>query len=189
MISFFSFGGLSTLLVFYPSYSENGMWVGLILTILAVIVSVRTSYTKDWWGQMAFIHLWALLMLGIAVRAFTDVVPVFWVWLGILVLSYCFAWALPFLSPALSSALLREQLAPKTKLGKGCMSVLLAIAPVIATVSASIGMYGVRFGKGKWVSLVGGILGTIVSLGLSQAMAHQMWPHRPWAKQDASEEG
>lgn len=187
--SLLSFGGFSAILMLYPTFSNTAKWVGIVATILGIFVTVRTAYTKDWWGQMAFIHIWILLMLGIAVRAFTDVFPIFWLWFGALFVSYCFAWALPFILPKLSSFLLREQLTPKTKLGKGCMSFALAMLPITASLGANIGYYGARYGKGKVISLLGAIMFSIISLGLSQAMAHQMWPHRPWAKQDASEEG
>jgi len=188
-VALFSLGIPGALLSYFPYYSHIALAFGAGLSLAGVVISLRFLYIKDWWGQITFLNIWFLLFLGIAIRAWTDVIPFFWFWLLLLLSLYFLAWALPVLHPKLSTFLLHEQLSPETIVGRGCLALAITLLPVAGGLGATFGIYGYRYGMNKLVSLIGAILGSITSLGLSQAMAHQMWPHRPWAKDKDEPQG
>lgn len=187
-LALFVFGVFAVILAYYPSYSSVAMSVGVGLAFLGVIVSIRTVRTRDWWGQIGYINIWMLLVLGIAIRAWTDVIPFLWLWLILLPGFYLLAWALPVIHPKLSALLLREQLAPETIVGRGCMAWTITLLPVAGGLGAVFGMYGSRYGQDKFVSLAIASLFSMASIGMSQAIAHQSWPKRPW-RDETNQEG
>jgi hypothetical protein len=188
-MALFTFGSLSVLLTFYPYYLRSALIISLVLSISGVLVSVRFIVVKDWVGQVIFINSWLLLLLGIAIRSWTYIIPVFWLWLALIGSFYIFTWLVPILMPRLSKTFLREQITPRTKLGRLLFKWSLILIPAAGGIGATIGYYGdigVRF---HLPSLITGILLTVGVLGIAQALSHQMWPQRPWAQHDTSKEG
>ena len=179
-------GGFAALLAFVPSYSPQALAVGIGLTVVGVVAAVWISISRSWWAAMVFINSWLLLMLGVAIRAWAKVIPQVWLWLVPLVAAYLLAWALPAISPKLSARLLREQLAPETRWGRGCLTLFLVAGPAAGALGASVGMYGSRFGQGTAVIIVIAVLFSAVSVGFAQAVAEQSWPKRPWAQHSDS---
>jgi len=181
LLTFGFFGGMLALYPFH-SYSPVALAVGAGLGVLGVVVGVRTSRTQDWWGQVAYLCILHLLFLGLAVRAWADVIPGIWFWLIFMLSLYLLAWALPVLHPKIAEFLWREQFAPETRLGRGCMAVSLALLPVIGGLAGVFGGLGVEKMSDKSVSLVMAILFSLVAIGWGQSSAHAMWPTRPWAE-------
>jgi len=177
-------GSIATLLTLYPYYTPLALTIGVSLTIAGTFAAICSHRSYDYWARAAYGNSWLLLFLGTAIRAWTDVIPVLWFWFVLLMTLYLVAWAFPVLHPKLSALLFREQFAPETRLGRGCMAWALALLPVIGGLGATFGMYGSRNGLDNIVSLVMAILGSIISIGLSQVFSHQLWPQRPWTKDD-----
>jgi hypothetical protein len=121
-------------------------------------------------------------MLGLTIRAWNAVIPALGLWITLLVGLYVLAWALPAIEPKISALLFREQFAPETRLGRGCLALALAVGGAAAGTGATLGMYGSRYGQENLVFLAIGALLTFGVLAWSQAVAHDMWPKRPWAK-------
>jgi len=180
----FGFGIFAAILTLFPTYSPVALSVSIIFVFFGMVITIRAIWTQDWWGQFGYINIWMLLVLGTGIRAWNDVIPLPWLWLIVLPGFYILAWALPVIHPKLSAFLLREQLAPETNIGRGCMGWAIIIAPVAGGLGAVLGMYGSRYGQGKLVSLVGACLFTIVPLAIAQAVSHQFWPKRPWARSE-----
>jgi len=172
-------GGFAALVAIVPSYSPQALAVGIGLTVVA---AVWISISRSWWAAMVFINSWLLLMLGVAIRAWAKVIPQVWIWLVPLLAAYVVAWALPALSPKLSARLLREQLAPETRCGRGCLTLVLVVGPAAGTLGASVGMYGSRFGQGTAVTIAIAVLFSAGAVGFAQAVAEQSWLKRPWAQ-------
>jgi len=175
-------GAFAALVGIVPSYSPQALAVGIGLTVVGVVAAAWISISPSWWAAMVFINAWLLLMLGLAIRAWATLIPQVWVWLVPLVAAYLLAWALPAISPKLSARLLREQFAPETRWGRGCLTLFLVVGPAAGALGASVGMYGSRFGQGTAVMLVMAVLSSAVAVGFAQAVAQQVWPKRPWAQ-------
>lgn len=173
------FGAVFALL---PPYSSTVLNVAIGLTVAGTVAAVWSVTRPNWWAAIAFINSLLFLMLGTAMRAWANVIPQVWVWLVPLVAAYLLAWALPAISPKLSARLLREQFAPETRWGRGCLTLFLVVGPAAGALGASVGMYGSRFGQGSAVMLVMAVLSSAVAVGFAQVVAEQSWPKRPWAQ-------
>ncbi len=130
--------------------------------------------------------IWLTLILGIGIRAWTALVPEwFWLWVGLFGGMYLFAWTFPALYPQLSAWLYREQMYPETPLGRGCLTVAWFLFPM----GSSISMVLRRSGQVHFLWLFIGTGMTMVSVGMAQAFAHQLWRKRPWAEAERAAEG
>lgn len=129
-----------------------------------------------WYKYLSFIFL------GLAVRAWADVIGSVWFWLIFLLALYLLAWALPVLHPKLSAFLWREQIAPEMCLGRGCLALALALLPVAGGLAGVLGGIVVEDFSDKTVSLILAIGFSVLAIGWGQAIAHEMWPKRPWAE-------
>ena len=181
-IALFTMGGFGAALTVMPPYSSSAMKVAIGLTLVGTMGAVWGISKANWWGGIVLLNSWFLLILGFAIRAWALVIPQVWIWLVPLVAAYLLAWALPAISPKLSARLLREQFAPETRWGRGCLTLFLVVGPAAGTLGASVGMYGSRFGQGNAVMLVIAVLSSAVAVGFAQAAAEQVWPRRPWAQ-------
>ena len=181
-MALFSLGGFGAVLAFIPPYSPNAMKVAVGLTVVGTVAAVWGISKANWWAVIVFLNSWFLLILGFAIRAWAVIIPQVWVWLVPLVAAYLIAWILPAINPKLSARLLREQLAPETRWGRGCLTLFLVVGPAAGALGASVGMYGSRFGQGTAVMLVMAVLSSAVAVGFAQVVAEQSWPKRPWAQ-------
>ena len=181
-IALFTLGGFGAVLTVIPPYSSSAMKVAIGLTLVGTVGAVWGISKANWWGGIVLLNSWFLLILGFAIRAWALVIPQVWIWLVPLVAAYLLAWALPAISPKLSARLLREQFAPETRWGRGCLTLFLVVGPAAGTLGASVGMYGSRFGQGNAVMLVIAVPSSAVAVGFAQAAAEQVWPRRPWAQ-------
>lgn len=187
----FLFGVLTGLLTLVPYYSSVALAIGIGLSVAGTIpvVWLRIWRTPNWWMEVAYAVVWPLFFLGLGARLLAAIIPVIWVWLIPLLAAYLLAWALPALNPALSALLWREQTAPQTRLGRGCLILMLPLAPVAGTIGASVGMFGSRFFEDRApIYLIMGMLGSIVAIGMAFAFAYQYWPKRPWRKDEPEQE-
>ena len=181
-IALFTLGGFGAVLTVIPPYSSSAMKVAIGLTLVGTVGAVWGISKANWWGGIVLLNSWFLLILGFTIRAWALVIPQVWIWLVPLVAAYLLAWALPAISPKLSARLLREQFAPETRWGRGCLTLFLVVGPAAGTLGASVGMYGSRFGQGNAVMLVIAVPSSAVAVGFAQAAAEQVWPRRPWAQ-------
>jgi len=181
-IALFTLGGFGAALTVMPPYSSSATKVAIGLTLVGTVGAVWGISKANWWGGIVLLNSWVLLILGFAIRAWAVIIPQVWVWLVPLVAAYLLAWALPAISPKLSARLLREQFAPETRWGRGCLTLFLVVGPAAGALGASVGIYGSRFGQGNTVMLVIAVLSSAVAVGFAQAAAQQVWPRRPWAQ-------
>ncbi|HLC05925.1 MAG TPA: hypothetical protein VJK02_23055 [Anaerolineales bacterium] len=179
-------GVFGAVFAFVPPYSSTALKVAIGLILAGTVAAVWSVTRPNWWAAIAFINSWLFLMLGTAMRAWANIIPQVWVWLVPLVAAYVVAWALPAISPKLSARLLREQFAPETRWGRGCLTLFLVVGPAAGALGASVGMYGSRFGQGTAVIIVIAVLFSAVSVGFAQAVAEHSWPKRPWAQHSDS---
>ncbi|HLC04656.1 MAG TPA: hypothetical protein VJK02_16600 [Anaerolineales bacterium] len=175
-------GVFGAVFVLVPTYSSTALKVAIGLTVAGTVAAVWSVTRPNWWAAIAYINSWLFLMLGTAMRAWATLIPQVWVWLVPLAVAYLLAWTLPAISPRFSARILREQFAPETRWGRGCLTLFLVVGPAAGALGASVGMYGSRFGQGTAVMLVMAVLGSAVAVGFAQAVAEQSWPKRPWAQ-------
>jgi len=181
------FGGMSLGLAFVPDYSPAATAAAVVMGPGTVIAAIWGARTKSWWSQIAYMALWMLFFLGFGIRMWAAVIPASWLWAPLVVGGYLLAWALPAVQPRLSAILLREQLAPQTRFGQGCMRWSLAL--LLGAGASGYWVYEVsrRAGHFDLAWLAGGGLSIAVAIGWSQAVSHQLWPRRPWAKKVVAE--
>jgi|Deesub1362A_J573_1020465.scaffolds.fasta_scaffold06901_3 hypothetical protein len=174
------------LLIFVPHYSPLATILAALITALALIAIVPLAFgmEKTWWRDLMASNVFLLYFLSFAGRFFLAIWPNPVAVSLLLIVPYTLSWLLPGLAPRLSAFLFREQLAPDTRFGQGCLSVSLAILPAAGVMGAYIQMYGPRyFGDDLFYSLAG-LLSALVSIGWAQTTAYQLWPQRPWARKE-----
>jgi hypothetical protein len=115
------------------------------------------------------------LVYAIGLRALNAVYPIPMGWLLVFLAMYVLAWLLPYSKHALSTILLREQMTPQTKLGKGCVSIAIGGLPTIGSIAALTGLYASRSGDEDFVYLIISIVSIAAALAGSQAFSHQIW--------------
>ncbi|NIS83579.1 MAG: hypothetical protein GTO14_26035 [Anaerolineales bacterium] len=158
-----------------------------MIALLATLASVWNWWTYNWWARISVNLFGGLLFLAMSFRAWMGVIPVIWTWLVPILGAYLLAWVLPIVNPNLSEFLWREQTAPRTRLGQAILRVSIAIAPVVGVLGASAGMFGSRLGElDLTLTLLGSLL-SLVAIVFAFAASHQLWPERPWAKNEAKE--
>ncbi|NIS82044.1 MAG: hypothetical protein GTO14_17975 [Anaerolineales bacterium] len=186
-IALFSFGGFGILVGILPPFSSTALKIGLVLAAVATIAAVWNWRSYNWWSRLTVGGLWTLQIMAIAARAFAESLPNLWLWFVPTIGAYLLAWSLPALRPAISSLLWREQTAPQTRWGRAFLGLMIALAPVAGVLGASFGMYGSRFEEIKLTLIALASLASITAIGIAFALAYQLWPERPWAKNEAKE--
>src|SRR3990172_3611373 len=147
-IALFTLGGFGAVLTVIPPYSSSAMKVAIGLTLVGTVGAVWGISKANWWGGIVLLNSWFLLILGFAIRAWALVIPQVWIWLMPLVAAYLLAWALPAISPKLSARLLREQFAPETRWGRGCLTLFLVVGPAAGALGAGGGVGLGKAGRG-----------------------------------------
>jgi len=163
------------ILVTPSSISPTAIWVGVLHTILGPVSAIIGYWKKSLWGVLILIHSWMFIIYATGLRALNAVYPIPIGWLLVFLLMYALAWLLPYIKPALSSSLLREQMAPQTKLGKGCMIIALGGLPTIGSIAALAGLHLSRSGEENWIYIIVSVLFIISALAGAQAFSHQIW--------------
>lgn len=176
-----AFGGFGLLLTFLPEFAPAAAAAGLALALAGTLAGLWNWQTFSWGARLATASVLALELLLIGIRAWAALDTSWWLWLPTLLVVVLAAWALPVVRPRLSAVLWREQVAPRTRAGRGCLALALAVAPIAGVLGGGLGMYGSRFGQTDLVWLALGTLGTMSAVGISFSTAHQLWPERPWA--------
>jgi hypothetical protein len=76
--------------------------------------------------------------------------------------------------------LFREQFAPQTRIGRGCMMVFLTLGSSGLGISAALGYQMARHEAVEVVFLLVALMGTVVTIAFAQIFSHQLWQQRPW---------
>ena len=182
-----SSGLLAIMLTFIPYYHPIAFVIGIILLVTGVISFIYTIRKKNWWAGVVFQNTWPLLIFAMGARALISQLPIGWIWITLLLACYILAWLVPVLDPKLSALLWREQTAPETRLGKGCMVFVMKFSPTIMALGPISGIYLSRHGYDNIFFLVFGTMNCLIAIVLGQLISHQIWPKRPWAQPEEPE--
>lgn len=112
--------------------------------------------------------------LTIGLRAWSAAASVSWVASGAVVGIYLLAWMLPSILPGVSAWLWREQVAPRTKLGRRLLGLSLTLLPTAGVLGAGTGLVLSRVGGPAAGWLVVAVLGIAVAVGWAQTTSHQL---------------
>lgn len=173
-----SIGGLTVVLSFYPSFSLLALTFGIVLTLISLVSAVVIGEDRKTLKGIFYANSWLLLFLGLAIRAWGELLS------GILIPSivllglYLLAWLIPARKSSLSERLYLSQVAPKSKAGRITLALLLAVAPSAAGITGLVGYFGVQYLSDNATALIIGIMATFVSLSGGQAIAHQLYRNR-----------
>ena len=184
---FISQGSFVAMLTFIPDYHPIALSLGLVLVFTGLITFICSRQTRDWRAVVVFQNTWPLLIFAMGARSLISQLPNGWIWITLLLACYILAWLIPAIDPKLSALLWREQTAPETRLGKGCMGFFMKFSPSIMALGPISGIYLSRHGYDNVFFLVFGISMCLLSIILGQLISHQLWPKRPWAQQGESE--
>ncbi len=176
-----AFGGFALALTVIPFPSTAALAVGAIIALIGMGAFLWYWLSSNWWARLVYVNALLLLMYGLSIRAWLEIIPPSWLWLLPLAIAYLIAWTLPVVNWSISSILVREQTVPETRLGRGCLALALLMAPVAAGLGGTFGIYGTRYGYGDAVILVVAVGLCIVTLALAHHWAHGHWQQRPWA--------
>lgn len=179
----------SALMVLTPSFEYSFAILGASIILMGVGCTIYGRLTSNYWAIIANFFLLSLQFLFIAVRTWSAIIPVIWIWVLPLVVAFLLGWTLPVLNTKTSAFLYREQIAPDTRLGRGCLLLMLIIAPAAGGIGATFGMYGSRYGQSNLVYLAMAILASFVAVAGAQAFSHQFWVQRPGAKAKGESKG
>ncbi len=165
----------SILLIFLPTGpSFIAVFTGISHTLLGTAFFIITARTFHSWGYI-YIHSCLFLLYATGLRAFDAIRPLSTGWVIVLLIPYALAWLLPHIQPTISTIMFREQMAPQTKLGKGCLRIALVGLPTIGSTAALTGLYFSRINEENTISLVAGLLLVYSALAGAQAISHQLW--------------
>jgi len=180
-------GILSIGLALFPQYSPQAAVAAGVLSSAGIVASILTVQLKNWWSQIAVVNVALLFGLGIGLRAGMDVFGEGLYWPLSVVLLFLFAWAIPLVAPRFSARVLKEQLAPETRIGRGCLTYSLGLIPSVGAMSYLVQRLVSHSGLEKLDSLLVAVIASTVAIGAAQAYSHQYWAKKPWANQgDAS---
>ena len=180
-------GGFATMLVAIPHYHPTALILGIILLATGLIATIFAVRTRDWWAVVVALNTWPSLFFAMGARSLISQLPNGWIWITLLLACYILAWLIPVLDPKLSALFWREQTAPETQIGKGCMGVFIKFSPSIIALGPISGIYLSRHGYDNIFFLVFGTMSCLIAIVLGQLISHQIWPKRPWAQQEESE--
>jgi len=182
-LSALGFGVFGAVLTFAPDYSPWAMKAAAGMTLSSVIVVAWRARTNSWYSQIMAFNMWMLFLLGIGIRFWSVVVPALWLWLPLIISGYFGAMALPAIRPRLASFLAREQVAPQTKLGRGCLTWTLLVFSGGGATGFWLYSLAKRTERLELAFLVSGALCFIVAVAATQFTWYRLWPTRPWAKE------
>ena len=172
---FFSLVGSAFALIPPPATVNRFITVvslSLIIGVSGVWNRVRPSWIAQGilvLGINTLLLAWAIHCLSFGVLGINNLF-----WLAPLVIAYLIAWILPLLDLPLAKVISDEQLGPNTRLGRGCIAVVLSIGGAGGAIGAIVGRYTYEAGGFQPVMLILGIAVSILSVGLAQTFAYQL---------------
>jgi len=174
------FTPLSILLVIIPPTGESP-WVGFAVGIvfIGMVPLIVARLWDAWWAAYALAGVLSAELLLIAIRIWLLLLPPNPNWLAPLVLLYVVAWAIPLVMPKLSAVLWREQTAPKTTLGRGCLGIALGIGGAAGGIGAVFSFYAPVAGGIPIGLVVIAVGASLLVITISHVLAHQIVAQRP----------
>lgn len=175
-ISLLMYLPLSGFLVLIPPRAGPAVEsVAILLLVTGVVAANWGRLGNARASQVTALFVLTLLLLMIAIRSWDVILPLSWVWVVPLVASFILAWVLPRLNPSTSTFLFREQHSPRTRLGRMILTLALAIGPAAGVLGASVGLSSSRFGDQDLIFAVMAALTTLMAVGWSQSIAHDLF--------------
>ena len=173
-IAGFSFGVFGLLLGIFPAYSPLALLIGVLIAVVGLLAAMWNLRAYSRSSRLATAIAWSLMVILLAARSLALVIDPWWLWAVPLAALYFIAWALPAIRPGTSALLWREQTAPRTQLGRGCLALAIAMAPIAGALGASVGIFGSRFGMDGVVTLAVGGLALMGALAISFSTSYQV---------------
>ena len=185
---------LAASLLLPPMISHRATLIALSFSVLpvGVLFSVWSWRSFSYYPRLGSSLIVASVVLAVGIRSWVAILGGSWAWLvvGILVIAFAVAWAMPAISGPLSETLWREQIAPQTRLGRSVMKWALAVGlGGGGALGAGLGLSFSRAGDYGTVHLLIAILSSVIAVFLGQSLSQQLWPDRPWAKGTGAELG
>jgi hypothetical protein len=180
-IVFLFFSLVGSIFAFLPPPATISRFITVIsLSLLIGIAGVWNKLRPSWMAQLiiaialtGLLLAWAIHCLSFGVTGVNKLM-----WLVPLVAAYIIAWILPVIDPSLAKVVDNEQFAPKTKLGRGCLTVALSIGGAAGAMGAMIGRTLYKSSGIQPVMLIMGIGISIITVGLAQTFAYQIYAMR-----------
>jgi hypothetical protein len=176
---FFSLAG--SIFAFLPPPATISRFITVIsLSLIIGIGGVWNKLLPSWKAQLLILFALTSLLLVWAIHclSFGIIGGNKLIWILPLVGAYIIAWILPLIDPSLAKVINNEQFAPKTKLGRGCLSVALSIGGTVGVIGAIIGRTLYKSSGIQGVLLVGGIIISICTIAFTQTFAYQIFTLR-----------
>jgi len=177
-----------------PEISSRGTLIALSVAVVpvGVLFSVWSWRSFTYYPRLGGSLIVASVVLIVGIRSWIAILTGSWIRfvVGLLVIAFAAAWAMPAISGSLSETLWREQIAPETRLGRSVMKWALAVGlGGGGALGAGLGLSFSRAGDYGTVHLLIAILSSAIAVFLGQSLSQQLWPARPWAQGTEAEPG
>lgn len=179
-LAFAVYTPLSIVLIAIPPTAQS-LWVGVAAAtiLLGFLPMIAARLWNVWWTAYAFAGVITLQLLLIAIRLWLLSLPLSIIWLGPLIVLYALAWRLPLVLPRLSATIWREQTAPETSWGRGCMAIVLGIGGAAGGIGAVFGLYAPVVGGISIAPVVLAIGASVGAIMVSYVLSHQIVNQSP----------
>lgn len=160
---------------------SSGLSLGVLLGGACLFAWIWNWKAYSWWSRVSTVAAFSLIILVTGARGFAFALPNPWLWAPPLVAGYLLAWALPAVDPRMSHFLYWEQFTPRTRVGRGCLAISLAVGGSAGALGAGLGMFSSRFAEMFAAVWAIAVLCSVVSIDMAFVNAWELWPERPWA--------
>ncbi len=171
---------ISAVLIVIPPVGQSP-WVeiAVLLALVGMIPLPAARIWNVWWAAYALAGVLSLQILLIGIKVWLLILPLSAFWLVPIVALYLLAWGLPLAFPMFSAILWREQIAPQTTAGRGCMALVLSLGGAAGGLAALVGLRGVAIGDISVALLLLALSAPFVPIIGSHAFSHQIVSQRP----------
>jgi hypothetical protein len=158
--------------------SPTAIALGAAVAVICGGVAIWNWARYTWWSRVAAVATFSLVFLIVAARGFAYLPASPWLWGTPLLAAYALAWVLPAIGPQIAELLYWEQLAPRTRLGRGCLGIGLGLAGSAGAIGAGLGLFSSRFGDLAVGYLIASTLSAIGAIDVAFVNAWELYSER-----------
>ena len=158
--------------------SPTAIALGVAVALISGGIAIWNWARFTWRSRGAAVVTFSLVFLIVAARGFAHLPASPWLWGTPLVAAYILAWVLPAVGPQIAELLYREQLAPRTRLGRGCLGIALGLGGTAGAIGAGIGLFSSRSGDLAAGYLIASALSAIGAIDVAFVNAWELYSER-----------
>jgi hypothetical protein len=172
---FFLFGILMAYLPGFHPPSLTSLAVVTGCSLILLVSGLRSIRAVHPWAAVMFGFTLTFLMLAASIHFLGVLIPG-WIWFLPLIGVFLLTWSLPLINARWAQRISDGQFAPKTRLGRACLSLAWRAMGIAGVGGAMFGLHASKHPNGVTILvLVLGVMWALISVALSQTYAYQLW--------------